>query len=277
MYWKRNDSMRLVHLLIDPELKARARPGPSAPHARMAPGAPRGCARVCARGARRGCSRLTAGRPGAAGVYRHRVQGARARGREHDGQAVLAGGCHQVQRPGLAGCRRRAQGVRTARAFACACVRVLCLCAYACLRGVGVAVPGAPVLVLGPAPVRLVSRPGLPSLRCQPPHLFPNDPHLARQRAFTPTKKSKEVEYNYLREKFKALKRQFNTSVKRWEDGGLSRIENFWKCSGTAPGTSDEGCWYMFLVLWVNKHPDLLSVILDKQLDHQVGTPSLWG
>jgi hypothetical protein len=65
----------------------------------------------------------------------------------------------------------------------------------------------------------------------QPSHLFPSDPHLARQRAFTPSKKSKEVEYQYLREKFKALKRQFNTSVRRWEEGGHSRIENFWKCS----------------------------------------------
>jgi len=65
----------------------------------------------------------------------------------------------------------------------------------------------------------------------QPAHLFPSDPHLMKQRAFTPTKKSKEVESQYLREKFKALKRQFNTSVKRWEEGGQSRVENFWKCS----------------------------------------------
>jgi len=48
VYWKRNDSMRLVHLLIDPELKARARPGPSAPHARMAQGR-RADVRACAR------------------------------------------------------------------------------------------------------------------------------------------------------------------------------------------------------------------------------------
>ena len=47
VYWKRNDSMRLVHLLIDPELKARARPGPSAPHARMA--GRRADVRACAR------------------------------------------------------------------------------------------------------------------------------------------------------------------------------------------------------------------------------------
>ena len=65
----------------------------------------------------------------------------------------------------------------------------------------------------------------------QPSHLFPSDPHLMKQRAFTPTKKSKEVESQYLREKFKALKRQFNTSVNRWQEGGKSRIENFWKCS----------------------------------------------
>eukprot|EP00288_Rhodomonas_lens_P016063 CAMPEP_0177715232 /NCGR_PEP_ID=MMETSP0484_2-20121128/13883_1 /TAXON_ID=354590 /ORGANISM="Rhodomonas lens, Strain RHODO" /LENGTH=327 /DNA_ID=CAMNT_0019227215 /DNA_START=43 /DNA_END=1026 /DNA_ORIENTATION=+ len=101
----------------------------------------------------------------------------------------------------------------------------------------------------------------------QPPHLFPNDPHLNRCRSFTPTKKSKEVDPNYLREKYKALRRQFNNSIKRWEEGGQNKIENFWKCSGVAPGTSDEGCWYMFLVLWVGKHEDVLNVILDKQID----------
>mmetsp|Transcript_14332 Transcript_14332/g.28570 ORF Transcript_14332/g.28570 Transcript_14332/m.28570 type:complete len:343 (+) Transcript_14332:478-1506(+) len=109
----------------------------------------------------------------------------------------------------------------------------------------------------------------------QPPHLFPNDPHLARCRSFTPTKKSKEVDPNYLREKYKALRRQFNTSVKRWEEGGQNKMDNFWKCSGVAPGTSDEGCWYMFLVLWVGKHEDVLNVILDKQMDgsHQPFSP----
>jgi len=107
----------------------------------------------------------------------------------------------------------------------------------------------------------------------QPPHLFPNDPHLNRCRSFTPTKKSKEVDPNYLREKYKALRRQFNNSIKRWEEGGHNKIENFWKCSGVAPGTSDEGCWYMFLVLWVGKHEDVLNVILDKHMDpsHQFG------
>ncbi|EKX48939.1 hypothetical protein GUITHDRAFT_162356 [Guillardia theta CCMP2712] len=109
----------------------------------------------------------------------------------------------------------------------------------------------------------------------QPPHLFPNDPHLARCRAFTPSKKSKEVDPNYLREKYKALRRQFNNSVKRWEEGGHSKIENFWKCSGMAPGTSDEGCWYMFLVLWVGKHEDVLAVVLDKHMDHSPHPQSL--
>jgi len=111
----------------------------------------------------------------------------------------------------------------------------------------------------------------------QPPHLFPNDPHLSRCRSFTPTKKSKEVDPNYLREKYKALRRQFNNSIKRWEEAGQNKIENFWKCSGVAPGTSDEGCWYMFLVLWVGKHEDVLGVILDKQMDHGAHQASLSG
>ncbi len=46
VYWKRNDSMRLVHLLIDPELKARPRP---ASRTRAWRGAPRGGVCVCAR------------------------------------------------------------------------------------------------------------------------------------------------------------------------------------------------------------------------------------
>ena len=47
---------------------------------------------------------------------------------------------------------------------------------------------------------------------------------------------------------------QFSSSFKKWEEIGNNKIESFWKCSGAAPGTSDEGCWYMFLVLWIGKH-----------------------
>jgi hypothetical protein len=47
------------------------------------------------------------------------------------------------------------------------------------------------------------------SVSWQPAHEFPNDPHLMRVRAFTPTKKSKEVDYALLRDKYKGLKKQF--------------------------------------------------------------------
>ena len=53
----------------------------------------------------------------------------------------------------------------------------------------------------------------------------------------------KQVDSNYLREKFKALRRQFNASMKRWEETGNGKVENFWKCSGVSGATSDEGCW----------------------------------
>jgi hypothetical protein len=53
------------------------------------------------------------------------------------------------------------------------------------------------------------------------------------------------VDSNYLREKYKALRRQFNASMKRWEETGQGKFDNFWKCSGATGGTSDEGCWYI--------------------------------
>ena len=105
-----------------------------------------------------------------------------------------------------------------------------------------------------------------------PTHLFPNDPNLARNRSFTPTKKSKEVEQMYLREKYKALKKQFVNSWKRWEETGQGRIENFWKCSGVAPGTSDEGCWYMFLVLHTGKHEAIIQLLLEKSSAGSIGS-----
>ena len=105
-----------------------------------------------------------------------------------------------------------------------------------------------------------------------PTHLFPNDPNLARNRSFTPTKKSKEVEQMYLREKYKALKKQFVNSWKRWEETGQGRIENFWKCSGVAPGTTDEGCWYMFLVLHTGKHEAIIQLLLEKSSAGSIGS-----
>ena len=66
------------------------------------------------------------------------------------------------------------------------------------------------------------------------------------------------MDSNYLREKYKALRRQFNASMKRWEETGQGKYDNFWKCSGATGGTSDEGCWY---ILHTHTHEGCLYIL----------------
>jgi len=107
----------------------------------------------------------------------------------------------------------------------------------------------------------------------RPAHLFPNDPHLTR---CSPSKKSKEVDPAYLRDKYKALRKQFNQSHRRWEETGQGKVDNFWKNSGITAGTSDEGCWYMFLVLFLGKHEDVMAVVMNKPVvEHHIMSQSL--